>query len=361
MDPWAEDTLLRLLDWITSESPCPPIESGCGEKLCALAKSDLAFAHWLESHFSGEHVRLSANDLRSLPDSVGPNSLGEYWNSVSQNWVRWLASEPLQCSNIADAAAEHRMWHVLVRTAHLVSSPSCNASRLNCAQSATVRDLAYDMAYGLSHELNNPLANIATRARLLAEEEPIDRKRKLLSAIVDQAMRGCEMISDLMLFARPPTPSPQSVDLVELIEGIAQRAQSWIEVRGLVLQIEASNKERTFHVATDPTGAVEAVWALIRNAIEVSGKQIAIRLESESDSRGKQWTTLAIVDDGPGLSDQGLARAFHPYYSGREAGRGLGLGLAKADRLAAQSGGSVTLSNRSDKRGCIARISWPAA
>src|SRR5216110_4006107 len=72
----------------------------------------------------------------------------------------------------------------------------------------------YNFAYGLSHEINNPLANIATRAQtLLVDEKDADRRRKL-ATIVQQAFKAHEMIADLMLFARPPTMRPQAVDLV---------------------------------------------------------------------------------------------------------------------------------------------------
>ncbi len=64
----------------------------------------------------------------------------------------------------------------------------------------------YNLAYGLSHEFNNPLANISSRAQaLLADEKDPERRRKL-AAINAQAFRAHEMIADLMLFAKPPRP-----------------------------------------------------------------------------------------------------------------------------------------------------------
>ena len=61
-----------------------------------------------------------------------------------------------------------------------------------------------ELAYGASHEINNPLANIAARAQTLLEDEPDPERRRKLTAIHRQAMRAHEMIADLMLFARPP-------------------------------------------------------------------------------------------------------------------------------------------------------------
>src|SRR3954468_20131142 len=68
----------------------------------------------------------------------------------------------------------------------------------------------YNFAYGLSHEINNPLANIATRAQTLLAEEKDSERRRRLATIVQQAFKAHEMIADLKLFARPPTLRPQA-------------------------------------------------------------------------------------------------------------------------------------------------------
>src|SRR5438445_5320180 len=83
----------------------------------------------------------------------------------------------------------------------------------------------YNFAYGLSHEINNPLANITTRAQtLLVDEKDPDRRRKL-ATIVQQAFRAHEMIADLMLFARPPTLRPETVDLAKLTDSVVAEMQ----------------------------------------------------------------------------------------------------------------------------------------
>src|SRR6266576_2527019 len=95
-----------------------------------------------------------------------------------------------------------------------VASPSTDNSHgsdFSTAVEAAKLQALYNFAYGLSHEINNPLANIATRAQtLLADEKDPDRRRKL-ATIVQQAFRAHEMIADLMLFARPPALQPREV------------------------------------------------------------------------------------------------------------------------------------------------------
>ena len=80
------------------------------------------------------------------------------------------------------------------------------SSRTDCGEQLheAKLDAMKELAYGASHEINNPLANISGRAQSLLRDEADPKRRKLLLAIDNQAMRAHEMISDLMLFARPP-------------------------------------------------------------------------------------------------------------------------------------------------------------
>src|SRR5881398_3841488 len=98
------------------------------------------------------------------------------------------------------------------------STPGNESSEFLRAVEAAKLQALYNFAYGLSHEINNPLANIATRAQtLLADEKDPERRRKL-ATIVQQAFRAHEMIADLMLFARPPALRLEEIDLARLAD-----------------------------------------------------------------------------------------------------------------------------------------------
>ncbi len=215
------------------------------------------------------------------------------------------------------------------------------------------QSIAYEMAYGLSHELNNPLANIAGRARLLAEQETDPEKRMQLAVIVDQAMRGCEMIADLMWFARPPVGQSESIDVPSLLGSLCNRARS--EVCSTSIHLDCAGLEtKCCEILADRTALSEAIWAVLRNAIQAAQSHVSVHV-SMTTSTAAQELAIIIVDDGPGLSERALQLAFHPYFSGREAGRGLGLGLSKARRILEMSGGTIELANRAPA-GCQATI-----
>src|SRR5215207_9723877 len=94
-------------------------------------------------------------------------------------------------------------------------------------------DAMKELAYGASHEINNPLANISARAQTLLRDERDPDRRRALEAINLQALRAHEMISDLMLFARPPLLELQTVDMLALVERVVARSRTDCERRGI--------------------------------------------------------------------------------------------------------------------------------
>ena len=77
------------------------------------------------------------------------------------------------------------------------------------------------LAAGVGHEINNPLANISARAQSLLRDERDPERRRTLEAINQQALRAHEMISDLMLFARPPQPKLTACDAASILRTLA--------------------------------------------------------------------------------------------------------------------------------------------
>lgn len=293
---------------------------------------------------------------------------------------------------------------VAKRAGHVDRMESAASSQIE----TTRRSLAKQIAYGLSHEINNPLANIATRAQSLQERlrqasgvwQPGESGKLIqasLQRIVDQAYRAHAMIADLMFYANPPAPHRQRFDLLErigrVIEGAkleAERLQ--IEVRGpnpasvclteqqpgrcihpdgvtsgqapddsTAARMSAANQDaaanldaKTFVCYGDPDMVGDAVAACLQNALDAIGRQgrIAIDVHLEGDE-----FVVRVSDSGPGLTVEAAGQAFDPYFSGREAGRGLGLGLCRAERIVELHAGTIRLHPA--LAGCVAEIRLP--
>lgn len=208
------------------------------------------------------------------------------------------------------------------------------------------------LAYGLSHEINNPLANISTRAQHLQRDELDESRSATLQRIVDQVYRAHEMIADLMFYANPSTPLPTDANLAELLVSVTDEFRGEADRLSIVLQTETPDDGVTGLV--DTTMIREAIHALIRNSIEAIGCEgtVIASLVVEADR-----VLFHIADSGPGLSAAARDHAFDPYFSGREAGRGLGLGLCRVYRVAELHHGQISLT--AAPAGCVATFSLP--
>ncbi|WP_162006566.1 sensor histidine kinase [Roseimaritima sediminicola] len=203
-------------------------------------------------------------------------------------------------------------------------------------------------AYGLTHEINNPLANIVTRSQQLQADESDPQRVESLERVVAQAMRAHSMLSDVMFFAHPPRPRPVKLDLQALVADVVAQAQAEAERVRIDLHVAAGD---ALFCHADPALLHDAVAALVRNALEAVGSdgRIVARCAAEGNR-----LTVEVADSGPGVSEEARRHAFDPYYSGREAGRGLGLGLCRVYRVASLHQGGAELGG--GLAGCVARF-----
>jgi len=220
-------------------------------------------------------------------------------------------------------------------------------------------DAMKELAYGASHEVNNPLANISGRAQAMLREETEPRRRRLLSAIDAQAMRAHEMISDLMLFARPPALEKTPTDLGKVVLQVLKELADDAATRQIAVDFQLPTTALVAQV--DSTQMAIAVHALVRNAIEAIGNdgRIVVAIQSVAEGTGQPSLQITIKDTGPGITDEVRRHLFDPFYSGREAGRGLGFGLSKCWRIVTDHQGTVDIKS-SEPSGAVVVIRIPA-
>jgi signal transduction histidine kinase len=199
-----------------------------------------------------------------------------------------------------------------------------------------------ELAYGAGHEINNPLANIAVRAQTLLKDERDPERSRKLAAIHRQAMRAHEMIADLMLFARPPKLNFEICDLRQIARQIVDELSEIAAEQDTELSLDLT--ANSVEVLTDRTQLAVAVGALVTNALEATGEGghvlVSVRQAENGDDPLAQ---ISVRDDGPGISENIRQRIFDPFFSGREAGRGLGFGLSKCWRIVTDHGGRIVV------------------
>ena len=238
-----------------------------------------------------------------------------------------------------------------------------------------------EFAAGAGHEINNPIAVICGRAQLLLQGEEHPQRRRDLAVIHSQAMRVHEMIADLMLFARPPKPDMRPIDVAVLVDDLLEEMGPLFQRREI--EFCRWGHARPLPVLADGTQLLVALRAICDNALQWCrpGDRVAIsarfaHFHQEESDHGRHEDRLpenivpeiykatgdeplrdganepqgavriAICDTGPGLDEEVRRHLFDPFYSGRQAGRGLGMGLAKCWRIVKGHGGRIEANSR---------------
>ncbi|HWC89362.1 MAG TPA: HAMP domain-containing sensor histidine kinase [Pirellulales bacterium] len=204
-----------------------------------------------------------------------------------------------------------------------------------------------EWAAGAGHEINNPLAVITGRAQLLARDEPDPQRRRELAVIRAQAQRVHEMIADLMLFARPPEPELERCPLAPLLEQIVRELQPRADERRVQVLLDPPP---ALEIDADPVQLAVAIRAVCGNALEAAEPVGLVNITARSSMQkaadsSQGWIEIVVSDDGPGISPEVRRHLFDPFYSGRQAGRGLGMGLAKCWRIITRHGGHVSVTS----------------
>jgi signal transduction histidine kinase len=198
-------------------------------------------------------------------------------------------------------------------------------------------DALAEFAAGAGHEINNPLTIISGHAQLLLREIKNTEHRHHLAVITAQVKRAYEMIADIRYFTRPPKPQLETFDLVKWLQSLAEEQINMLHKSGVNLYFETDYSSVT--IETDPVQLHLVVAALCNNArdiLQTTGGNIWLRLRQIESG----WE-ISVEDDGPGITDEIRPLIFCPYFSGRQAGRGLGFGLPKAWRIMQQLGGFI--------------------
>ena len=204
----------------------------------------------------------------------------------------------------------------------------------------------------LSHEINNSLAPIQSlagtlRALVARTPRPPDADDDLqrgLAVIGGRAESLSRFMRSYARMARLPAPVLAPVDVGDLVDRVAQ-----LEKR---IAVRVAPGPRV-SLAADGDQLEQALINLVNNAVDAStetGGGVEIGWESRDGA-----LTVRVLDEGPGLPP--TVNLFTPFFTTKRNGTGIGLVLSR--QIAEAHGGTLTLDDRRDARGCIARLRIP--
>jgi signal transduction histidine kinase len=209
------------------------------------------------------------------------------------------------------------------------------------------------LAAGIAHEVGTPLNVIAGRAALIAGQK-LDLPDVLASAqtIKAEADRITVTIRGLLDFARRRSPQRRRVDLRQLISDTVRLLQTLADKQGVRLHVESGDQPR--YASVDASQIQQVLTNLVVNAIQSmpQGGMATLRLDtcrlpchdSSADS-ARHYQTVAIEDQGSGISREDLEQVFEPFFTTKDVGEGTGLGLSIAYGIVQEHGGWIDVDS----------------
>jgi two-component system C4-dicarboxylate transport sensor histidine kinase DctB len=199
------------------------------------------------------------------------------------------------------------------------------------------------LAAGIAHEVNTPLASIASCAegldrRLRAGTATREEELEYLQTIAREAYRAHDIASRLLALARRESGPVSAVAVNQAVANAARLLQHQIESKGVVLDLDLGNDDPW--VDANAAEIEQAVVNVLKNAIEASprGAKVTVRTRAIEDR-----ATIEVEDQGPGIAPLHRERIFDPFFTTKAPGKGTGLGLSLAYRMVENLGGRIEL------------------
>jgi PAS domain S-box-containing protein len=206
---------------------------------------------------------------------------------------------------------------------------------------------------GVAHDFNNLLTAVLGNLELAQSWAVDERMRKLLDAALRAGRRGAKLTEQLLAFARKQRLRTRAVDINRLIASMKEMLERTL---GPLVRIEVDLQPALWPVHTDPTQLELVILNLAINARDAMPSGGRLSLEAANVPAGSSdlpkdlapsdYVVLTVCDSGTGMSPEVLSRAFEPFYTTKEVGKGSGLGLSQVYGFVRQSGGTVTIDSR---------------
>jgi signal transduction histidine kinase len=213
------------------------------------------------------------------------------------------------------------------------------------------------LAAGIAHEVGTPLGVIRARAEHLLDKAA-DRETRSLQTIVEQCDNISRIIRQVLEFSRrrevEVAPVPAGAALREAGELLRER----FEKAGVHLDVFVPADLPD--LLADADGLRQVLLNLLRNACDAcsTGGRVEARA-APLVQKGVRYLRVEVRDDGCGIRPEHLHAIFDPFFTTKKGGEGVGLGLAIAQDVVKNHGGTLSVESVSGK-GSIFTLVWPA-
>jgi hypothetical protein len=278
------------------------------------------------------------------------NPAADRWFVLRSNALRWSDGRNAMLCVLSDVTEERRARELLAKQRD--------------AAHRTARLIALgEFASAIAHELNQPLAAIATYnhscMRMLQSGNPDSAElQQAMHICRDQAKRAGKIIQRLRELLRPPGPAFTEQDLNELVGAVLRLAEPEARDAGITFERRLAGAAPV--VRADRLLIEQVALNLVRNAVEAvqalpgERRRITVATRVEPDGSG----TLSVSDLGDGVPAEAKERLFDPFITTKPGGLGLGLSICRS--VVEAHGGAIRHQPNGD-RGAVFAFTLPGA
>ena len=222
---------------------------------------------------------------------------------------------------------------------------------------AEKRDLLERLLARLAHEIRNPLSSLDIHVQLLEEDlgtlapELRAQLNSRLEIIHGEVHRLESIVEHFVRLAGPSALDLESVELSRIINHVCELLRP--EAAARQIEIIAQVQNGLPDLQADPVRLTQALVNLVINAVQAVERNGLVEV---SVARADDAISVAISDNGPGISPEKLASIFEPYFTTKPEGSGLGLWIAQ--QIVTAHGGTLRAENRSE-RGAVFTMLLP--
>ena len=268
-------------------------------------------------------------------DALGARALGLAFeiNGVDMTLAVW-AYLALSLGGLGFALG----WLIELRRSERQQAAALSEARERLARNGTLAALG-QLAGTVAHEVRNPLAVIRSMVQT-AREDAIDgltdAASEGLGVALDEIDRLDRVIDGVLALARPPTPRPDTVSTLALLDRVRALGDRLVAEKGLRLLTDGADSA----LDADPDLMCQALLDLVANAAQLAPPGSPITLKAEAaDGRVR----ITVDDHGPGVPAEIRPRVFEPFFTTRPDGTGLGLAVVR--QIVRAHGGSVAVDD----------------
>ncbi|KFM98736.1 DUF3149 domain-containing protein [Bacillus clarus] len=212
-------------------------------------------------------------------------------------------------------------------------------------------ELVGTFAASTAHEIRNPLTGIKGLIALLKEKYKHEQDQFYFSVIEQEIERINEIVSEFLILGKPTAIIEQKYDVRDILKEVALIIQSEANLYNIIFIVHLP--DHPVHIRCSKDHMKQVVLNITKNAIEAMNSGDTLTIVVTSNEKHAQ---LQIIDTGKGIPKHIQKHLFHPFFTNKDTGTGLGLVICK--RIIEMYNGHISIDSKENK-GTTVHIELP--